>query len=132
MKNNIKRVFFLTYLTAIILPVYQVAKAQVIQEVQNSFNLYKQSSLQEKVFVNTDKTVYLPGEILWFKVYCVDGNDHKPLNLSKVVYLEILDNSQNPIIQTKVEMKNGLGDGSVYIPVSANNGSYNYVHTPTG
>ena len=124
MKNNIKRVFFLTYLTAIILPVYQVAKAQVIQEVQNSFNLYKQSSLQEKVFVNTDKTVYLPGEILWFKVYCVDGNDHKPLNLSKVVYLEILDNSQNPIIQTKVEMKNGLGDGSVYIPVSANNGSY--------
>src|SRR5271169_4708069 len=85
------------------------SKAQVIQEVQNSFNLYKQSALQEKIFVHTDKSVYLPGEILWFKVYCVDGNDHKPLNLSKVVYVDVLDNSQNRIVEGKVAMKNGEG-----------------------
>ena len=100
------------------------SKAQVIQEVQNSFNLYKQSALQEKIFVHTDKTTYLPGEILWFKVYCVDGNDHRPLNLSKVVYVEVLDNNQNPIVQAKVGMKNGSGDGSLYIPVSITNGNY--------
>src|SRR6185312_6435399 len=99
-------------------------KAQVIQEVQNSFNLYKQSALQEKIFVHTDKTTYLPGEILWFKVYCVDGYDHKPLNLSKVVYVDVLDNAQTPIIQAKVLMKNGSGSGSLYIPVSITNGNY--------
>ncbi|HAL83531.1 MAG TPA: hypothetical protein DCO83_15930 [Mucilaginibacter sp.] len=99
------------------------SSAQVIQEVQNSFNLYKQTALQEKIFVHTDKNVYLPGEILWFKVYCVDGNDHKPLNLSKVVYVEILDNSQNPVVQAKVLMKNGMGNGSLYIPVSVNTGN---------
>src|SRR5476651_521392 len=98
--------------------------AQVIQDVQNSFNLYKQSALQEKIFVHTDKTVYLPGEILWFKIYCVDGNDHKPLNLSKVVYVEVLDNNQTAIIQAKVALKNGVGDGSLYIPVTINNGNY--------
>ncbi len=124
MKNSTKGFFFLMNLLIIFISAIKYANAQVIQEVQNSFNLYKQTSLQEKVYVNTDKTVYLPGEILWFKIYCLDGNDHKPINLSKVVYLEILDNNQNPIIQTKVEMKNGLGDGSVYIPVTANNGSY--------
>ncbi len=102
------------------------SNAQVIQEVQNSFNLYKQSNLQEKIFVHTDKNVYLPGEILWFKVYCIDGNDHKPLNLSKVVYVDVLDNAQNPIIQAKVLMKNGVGDGSLYIPVSVNNGNYKF------
>lgn len=101
-------------------------KAQVIQEVQNSFNLYKQSALQEKIFVHTDKTVYLPGEILWFKIYCVDGNDHKPLNLSKVVYVEVLDNNQTAIIQAKVALKNGSGDGSLYIPVTINNGNYKF------
>src|ERR1700722_12778072 len=100
--------------------------AQVIQEVQNSFNLYKQSALQEKIFVHTDKTVYLPGEILWFKIYCVDGNDHKPLNLSKVVYVEVLDNNQTAVIQAKVALKNGIGNGSLYIPVTVNNGNYKF------
>src|SRR3984957_18328734 len=100
--------------------------AQVIQEVQNSFNLYKQSALQEKIFVHTDKNTYLPGEILWFKIYCVDGNDHKPLNLSKVVYVDVLDNNQNRIIQSKVSVKNGVGSGSLYIPVSVTNGNYKF------
>jgi hypothetical protein len=105
---------------------FLAGNAQTIQEVQNSFNLYKQSALQEKIFVHTDKTVYLPGEILWFKVYCLDGNDHKPLNLSKIVYVDVLDNNQNPITQSKVEMKNGLGDGSIYIPVTVINGNYKF------
>jgi hypothetical protein len=102
------------------------SSAQVIQEVQNSFNLYKQGALQEKIFVHTDKSTYLPGEIIWFKIYCVDGNDHKPVNLSKVVYVDILDNNQNPIIQAKVPLKNGIGNGSLYIPVSVNNGNYTF------
>jgi len=102
------------------------SNAQVIQEVQKSFNLYKQSALQEKVFVHTDKTTYLPGEIMWLKIFCVDGNDHKPLNMSKVVYVEILDNNQSPIAQAKIAMKNGIGDGSLYIPVTVNNGNYKF------
>jgi hypothetical protein len=102
------------------------SSAQVIQEVQNSFNLYRQSALQEKIFVHTDKSVYLPGEILWFKIYCVDGNDNKPLNLSKVVYVDVLDNNQNAVVQAKVAMKNGVGDGSLYIPVTISNGNYKF------
>jgi len=124
--RNIKQTVKITMLTAAISLFLLNSNAQVIQEVQNSFNLYKQSALQEKIFVHTDKNIYLPGEILWFKVYCVDGNDHKPLNLSKVVYVDILDNNQNAVIQTKVSMKNGIGDGSVYIPVTVTNGNYKF------
>jgi len=119
-KKNIKAILLSTGLFMLV----QNSRGQVIQEVQNSFNLYKQNALVEKIYVHTDKSVYLPGEILWFKVYCVDGNDHKPLNLSKVVYIEVLDNAQNRIVEAKVAMKNGSGDGSLYIPVSINNGNY--------
>ena len=100
--------------------------AQVIQEIQNSFNLYRQSALQEKIFVHTDKDTYLPGELIWFKIYCVDGNDHKPLNLSKIAYVDLLDINQNPVIQAKVALINGMGNGSVYIPVSVTNGYYKF------
>jgi hypothetical protein len=125
MKNNFNKITMMLLISALSM-FWLSVKAQVIQDVQNSFNQYKQSALQEKVFVHTDKTTYLPGEILWFKIYCVDGNDHKPLNLSKVVYVDVLDNSQNTIIQAKVAIKNGVGNGSLYIPVTVSNGNYKF------
>lgn len=103
---------------------YRPAAGQALAGIQNSFDTYTKNSLQEKVFVHTDKSVYLPGEILWFKIYCVNAADNKPLTLSKIVYVDIIDNNQNAVIQTKISMKNGLGDGSVYIPVTVTNGNY--------
>ncbi|MDB4904805.1 MAG: hypothetical protein JWQ63_4086 [Mucilaginibacter sp.] len=125
MRNTVQAIKTMLLTTTISL-LLLTGKAQVIQEVQNSFNLYKQSALQEKIFVHTDKNVYLPGEILWFKIYCVEGNDHKPVNLSKVVYVDVLDNNQTPVIQAKISIKNGIGDGSLYIPVSVSNGNYKF------
>lgn len=125
MRNTIQAIKVML-LTPVLCILALGSDAQVVQEVQNGFNLYRQSALQEKVFVHTDKTTYLPGEIMWLKVFCVDGNDHKPLNMSKVVYVEILDNGQNPVTQAKIAMKNGIGDGSLYIPVTVNNGNYKF------
>ncbi|WP_216849052.1 hypothetical protein [Pedobacter sp. L105] len=102
------------------------AKAQVIQQVQAGFSTYNHRTIEEKIFVHTDKDKYLPGEVLWFKAYAVDENDHKPLNLSKVLYVDILDEHQNAVIQTKVSLKNGMGSGSVYIPVTVINGNYQF------
>src|SRR5476651_1742150 len=100
--------------------------AQVLNDVQASFNNYRQQALQEKIFVHTDKGAYLTGEILWFKLYVVDGSYNKPLNLSKVAYVEVLDENNLPAMQAKVELHNGHGSGSLYIPVSTNNGNFHF------
>jgi hypothetical protein len=100
--------------------------AQTLNEIQTSFNSFRQQALQEKIFVHTDKGAYLTGEILWFKLYVVDGSYNKPLNLSKVAYVELLDESNNPVMQAKVELHNGHGSGSLYIPVSVNNGNFHF------
>jgi hypothetical protein len=123
MKNFVSKLLLLMLVSLLF---FYDSQAQVIQDVQNSFNLYKQSALQEKIFVHTDKDTYLPGELIWFKVYCVDGNDHKPLSLSKIVYVDLLDVNQNPIIQAKVALANGMGNGSIYIPVLVTNGFYRF------
>ncbi|WP_183568460.1 hypothetical protein [Mucilaginibacter sp. SP1R1] len=98
--------------------------AQAINQITNSFNQYRQTSVQEKIFVHTDKDTYLPGEILWFKVYTVDASFHKPLNLSKVVYVDVIDAGHNAVLQAKIALKNGIGSGSLYIPVPTNSGNY--------
>lgn len=100
--------------------------AQTLENIQGSFNNYRQDALQEKVYVHTDKGAYLDGEIIWFKIYVVDGSLHKPLNLSKVVYVDVLDENQNPAMQAKILLHNGEGSGSLYIPVSLNAGNYRF------
>ncbi|CAN5327053.1 Plug domain-containing protein [soil metagenome] len=125
MKNTLQAIK-IAVLTSLLCLLFAGAKAQVSQEVQTSFDLYKQTALDEKIFVHTDKTTYLPGEIIWFKIYCVDGSTHKPLSASRVVYVDVLDNNQTAIMQAKVAMDAGIGSGSLYIPVSVSNGSYKF------
>ena len=100
------------------------SQAQLLNDIQNSFKSHSQAAPQEKVFIHSDKGAYLTGEILWFKVYVVDGSYHKPFDLSKVAYVEVLDDALNPVMQAKIELRNGAGSGSLYIPVTLNNGNY--------
>jgi hypothetical protein len=98
--------------------------AQVLTNVQNNFTAYQENNLQEKLYVHTDKSFYVTGEILWFKIYCVDGSTNKMLDLSKVAYVDILDNNHTAVMQAKIALKDGKGSGSLLIPVSLINGNY--------
>ncbi|WCT12092.1 hypothetical protein [Mucilaginibacter jinjuensis] len=99
------------------------ASAQV-NTIETSFNQYQQKNLHEKLFVHTDKSFYLTGEILWVKVYDVDGATNKPLKISKTAYVDVLDKANNPVMQAKIALNNASGNGSVYIPVNLENGNY--------
>ncbi len=99
------------------------SNAQNTTTIQNQFEIYQQNILQEKLFVHTDKSKYLTGEILWFKVYNVNASNNKPLQLSKVAYIEVLDDKQTPVMQAKIALK-GNSAGSFYIPVSLASGNY--------
>jgi len=94
------------------------------QDIQANFKNHNQNVLLEKVFVHTDKEAYLTGEILWFKIYNADGTTNKLLDVSKVVYVEILDYKHAPVLQAKIAMKNGMGNGSFYLPFSVSTGNY--------
>ncbi len=81
-------------------------------------------SFKEKIYVHTDKSFYVAGEIIWFKMYCVEANSNKPVDLSKIAYIELLDSTNKAVAQAKIALHNGLGDGSFYLPVSASSGNY--------
>ena len=102
----------------------QGVNAQSLTELKTNVENYKKQVLKEKLYVHVNKDFYLTGEILWFKVYNVEGASHIPLNLSKVAYIELLDSKHAPVLQTKVELKNGEGAGSVYVPASVSSGNY--------
>ncbi|HEV8507747.1 MAG TPA: hypothetical protein VGQ53_20190 [Chitinophagaceae bacterium] len=120
-KTKIKYVFFLLGLLRSVLA---FAQADAIQTLQRQFEQFGTQGLREKLYVHTDKNFYTPGEVIWFKVYAVDGIFNKPLDLSKAAYIEILDKDHKQVLSGKVPMRNGSGFGSFTIPASINSGNY--------
>ena len=90
----------------------------------DKFSSYFQNNFQEKIYVHTDKNSYVAGEIIWFKLYNTEAFTNRPVSNSKVAYLEVLDAENKPVLATKVELADGRGSGSLYLPVTLSSGTY--------
>lgn len=82
------------------------------------------AQVEEQVYVHTDKEFYLAGEIIWFKLYVVDAASHRPVDLSKIAYVEVISGDQHPALQAKIALDQGLGNGSFQLPFSIHSGNY--------
>jgi hypothetical protein len=100
------------------------AQSDGLNTLMEGFESYRSHIVQEKIFVNTDKPDYLAGEIIWFKVYCLDAGTRKPLDLSKVCYVDVLDRDDKFVLQAKIAMINSEGRGSFYLPLTLASGNY--------
>jgi hypothetical protein len=92
--------------------------------LENSLENYTKNNLQEKLYVHTDKNFYVANEICWFKIYNVDAIFNKPLNISKVAYLELIDNNGKAVWQEKIALNEGTGNGSILMPSVIATGNY--------
>jgi len=79
---------------------------------------------EEHIFVHTDKDTYLAGEILWMKLYLVDGSTRRPGTLSRSAFVEILSDEQKPVLQARIALDSGTGNGSFQLPFSLHSGNY--------
>jgi hypothetical protein len=123
--NQFKIYAFLLFISSFFF--FSSAKSQDnLNAIQSSLNEYYKTTIAEKIFVHTDKSFYLTGEIAWFKLYIVNAANNKPLNLSKVAFVEILDSSNKAIVRAKIALKDGEGNGSFYLPVNLKSGNYKF------
>ena len=97
---------------------------QALDLVQKRYADFSSQTLQEKIFVHLDRPLYVVGETMWFKVYCVEGTSHHALDVSKVGYLEIMDKDANPVAQTKIPLTAGQGQGNLLLPATLASGTY--------
>lgn len=102
----------------------RLSAQSTVNTIKAVFSQYKARTFSEKIYAHTDKNYYLSGEILWFKLYNTDATFHKPADLSKVAYVELLDSANKPVLQAKIGLKNGEGNGSLYLPVNLSSGNY--------
>jgi hypothetical protein len=84
---------------------------------------FKNNFPQEKVFLQTDKTYYFPGETIWMKAWC--ALDGAPSFLSRVLYVDLV-NTQGEVISKKMYRLDSLGStpADVELPEQIKSGNY--------
>ncbi|MEY4930579.1 MAG: hypothetical protein RI909_1303, partial [Bacteroidota bacterium] len=119
-----KRAHIALVLILIIVSFHVKAQRETLNGLVEKLQLHQQATLQEKIFVHLDRTFFVGGETMWFKVYITDGYLHQLMNMSKVVYIDMLDRNNQSVLQTKVSIENGVGNGSITIPASLDSDNY--------
>ncbi len=78
----------------------------------------------EEIYTKTDRDLYIAGEKVWFKIYKLNGLTHSPVNLSQVVYVDLLNNDNNPVTQLKFGIEGYSGSGDFRLPDTLRTGNY--------
>ena len=81
--------------------------------------------LRERVYLQTDKQFYLSGELVWMKFIATDL-DQRLSDVSKVGYVELLD-SASAVVQARLVLEKGVGDGCLQLPSTLPTGNYRLV-----
>ncbi|MFA6275119.1 MAG: TonB-dependent receptor plug domain-containing protein [Pedobacter sp.] len=79
---------------------------------------------QEKVYLHLDKPYYAVGDNIWFKAYVVDSRTSEPSTLSKILYVELINEKDSVKRQIKLPMQSGITWGDFKLTDSLNEGNY--------
>ncbi len=59
--------------------------------IKSRFETYQRKTIEEKVYLHTDKPYYSAGENIWFKAYLVKAINNIPAAYSKYIYVELIN-----------------------------------------
>lgn len=94
------------------------------QQLNDKAGEFNNSGFMEELYIRTDRDIYITGEEVWFKVYKMNRLTHAPCDISKVVYMELLDKNNFPLKQLKVKIECNSGSSGFRLPDNISSGNY--------
>lgn len=88
------------------------------------FQNYCKATPREEIYIHTDRHEYISGEDMWFNIYLIDRQSFKPSAISRIVYFEVLNNENRPVVQKRILTDKGFGPGQVILPDTLSTGTY--------
>ena len=103
---------------------YGQIQMNVTDYLSQRFLRYCESVPREEIYVHSDREEYVAGEDLWFNVYLIDRQRLKPSLNSKIVYFELLNPENLPVVQKRIWIDEGNGPGQIVLPDTLSTGTY--------
>ena len=85
-----------------------------------------QSRLRERVYVSTDREVYVAGDAVWMSAYCVDAASGSLSTFSKTAYVEV-HSSEGMVRTAKISLESGRGGARMTLPNTLPTGNYRLI-----
>jgi uncharacterized protein YfaS (alpha-2-macroglobulin family) len=79
---------------------------------------------RETLFLHTNKTTYMPGEEVWFKVYAYDRKSQLTSKATTNIQLSIFDSEGKQVDQKLYYAKEGFAHGSIELDSTFVTGNY--------
>ncbi len=102
---------------------FEINHHPVVKQIKAQLKLFAQDA-PEKIYLHFDKTLYKPGEWIWYNVYCRNADQLTTENTSGLVYVEFIDPKGTVIKKEEMELTDGGGSGSFQITPDKSGGMY--------
>lgn len=77
----------------------------------------------EKIYISTDKQVYMAGGDIWYSLYCLNDENNRLSDLSKIAYIE-LHSAEGMVSTHKAGLRGGRGSGKITLSPNLPTGNY--------
>jgi len=119
-----KRVLFYCFTFAALSSFVSNNRSNFRDLLKSKLRTYTTQNWPEKVYVHTDKPFYTLGEDLWFSTYLVNGISHEASTKSKVVYVELIDDSDSIVSSKRLYIDDLSTEGHFKIENNWPSGNY--------
>ena len=94
------------------------------EEIAEKFRNYCNSVPAEEVYLHSDRDEYIAGEPIWFNAYLFDKLSSRLSDESSIIYVELLNSVNMPVLQKKIGIEKGSGPGIIMLPDTLSTGKY--------
>ncbi len=117
-KGYFKKLLALSFLSLLFFPFDTVAQMEV-SDITTKFEDYHEQLAPEKVYLHTNRELFTLGDTLHFGAYVLNGKDHSPTYVSRVLYAELLAPTDSIVGSLKLKI-DSLGRSSGSFTLSDN------------
>ena len=83
----------------------------LVKSISGKFNSFYGHAQQDRLYVQTDKPFYKPGETIWFTAYLRDAQTFKPSDNSDIVHIELITPKGTTEKHIKIIARDGAARG---------------------
>jgi len=130
MKTNFKRLIIVLLLISSSTFIFS-QENDFISRLKTNLLLYRTQKVDQAIVLQTDKTLYRPGETIWMKAYVTDVMTHLLSLNSLELSIQLADNKGLFVFEGKFPLKNGVVDCNISIPADLQSDIYHLIaYTP--
>ncbi|MCA1745653.1 MAG: hypothetical protein LC643_08135, partial [Bacteroidales bacterium] len=94
------------------------------QDIIRKLSAYQVVNRQEKLFVQTDRPVYVAGENVWFSAFLLEAASHRLNQSEQVIYVELVKPNGSIADKRAFKLDQGRAEGALFISERAEGGNY--------